>query len=187
MVMGQFDIEGAFLNRPLEEVLYIKDQHATGNRAWRLKKFLYDTKQAVRNWNTFIDNILRGLGFAQCPDDPGFYFRKINGSLIVLHVDDLLCAFSDTTALAEWKEALAQHLTVEDRGMPERFLRMDMVWKEGQVQISGKSVILSLANDFMINKPAAIPYLIIEDSAELAEIKPFQILVGRLLFIARMW
>jgi len=187
MVMGQFDIEGAFLNGPLEEVLYVKDQHATGNRAWQLKKSLYSTKQAARNWNKFIDDILRGLGFAQCPDDPGFYFRKIDGSLIVLHVDDLLCAFPDTMALAEWKEALAQHLTVEDRGMPERFLGMDMVWKEGQVQISGKPVIISLADDFMINKLAAIPYLIIEDSTELAEIKPFQILVSRLLFISRMW
>jgi len=29
MVMGQFDIEGAFLNGPLEEVIYVKDQHAT--------------------------------------------------------------------------------------------------------------------------------------------------------------
>ena len=102
-------------------------------------------------------------------------------------MDDLLCAFPDTAALAEWKEALAQHLTVEDKGAPERFLGMDMVWEEGQVQISGKSAITSLADDFMINKPAAIPYLIIEDSAELAEIKPFQILVGRLLFISRMW
>ena len=64
---------------------------------------------------------------------------------------------------------------------------MDMVWKEGQVYILGKSAIISLADDFMINKPAAIPYLIIEDSAELVEIKPFQILDGRLLFIARMW
>ena len=127
MVMGQFDIEGAFLNRPLEEVLYVKDQHATGNRAWRLKKSLYGTKQAARNWNKFIDDILRGLGFAKCPDDPGFYFRKIDGSLIVLHVDDLLCAFPDTTAMAEWREALAQHLTVEDKGTPERFLGMDMV------------------------------------------------------------
>jgi len=31
MVIGQFDIEGAFLNGPLEEVLFVKDQHATGN------------------------------------------------------------------------------------------------------------------------------------------------------------
>jgi len=97
------------------------------------------------------------------------------------------CAFPNTAALAEWRGALVQHLTVEGKGVPERFLGMDMVWGEGQVQISGKSAIISLADDFMINKPAAIPYLIIEDSAELAEIKPFQILVGRLLFISRMW
>jgi len=90
-------------------------------------------------------------------------------------------------AMAEWKEALAQHLTVEDKGAPERFLGMDMVWREEQVHISGKSAIISLADDFMINKPAAIPYLIIEDSAELAKIKPFQILVGHLLCISRMW
>jgi len=187
MVIGQFDIEEAFLNRPLEKILYIKDQHAIGNRAWRLKKSLYGTKQAARNWNKFINNRLKDLGFTKCPDDPGFYFRKIDGSLVVLHVDDLLYAFPDTSAMAEWNETLAQYLTVEDKGAPKRFLGMGMVWKKGQVHISGKSAIISLADNFMINKPAAIPYLIIKDSAELAEIKPFQILVGRLLLISRMW
>ena len=105
----------------------------------------------------------------------------------MLHVDNLLCAFPDITAMAEWKEALAQHLTVKDKGTPERFLGIDLTWKEGQVQILGKSAIISLVDGFMINKPAAILYLIIEDSMELAEVKPFQMLVGRLLFISRMW
>ena len=32
----QFDIEEAS-QQAIEEVLYVKDQHATGNRAWQLK------------------------------------------------------------------------------------------------------------------------------------------------------
>jgi len=93
MVIRQYNIEGAFLNGPLQEELYVKDAHATGDRAWRLIKSLYGTKQAAHNWNRVIDDILVGLGFIRSPDDPGLYFHIQDGSIITIHVDDLLCAF----------------------------------------------------------------------------------------------
>jgi len=92
-MIRQYDIKGAFVNEPLQEDLYVKDSHATGDRAWKLEKSLYGTKQAEHNWNQVIDDILRGLGFSQSPDDPGLYFRIQDGSIITIHVDDLLCAF----------------------------------------------------------------------------------------------
>ena len=113
LLVRQYDIEGVFLNGPLEEELYVRDVHATGNRAWRLKKSLYGTKQAAHNWNKVLDDILKGLGFTQYFDDPGLYYRLQNGAIIVVHADDLLCAFRNSAAEKEWVLAMSKHLTLE--------------------------------------------------------------------------
>jgi len=119
-------MEGAFLNRPLQEELYVKDQHATRDKAWRLRKSLYGTKQAAHNWNQVIDNILRGLGFEQCKNNPELYFRIIDGSLITIYVDDLLCAFRSHKIRTAWELAINQYFTLEEKGLPKRFLGMDI-------------------------------------------------------------
>lgn len=36
LILRQYDIEGAFLNGPIQEELYVRDLHATGTKAWRL-------------------------------------------------------------------------------------------------------------------------------------------------------
>jgi len=81
MVVAQFDIKGVYIPEcPLQETLYVKDKDATGNRVWRLRKSLYGTKQAAHNSNQFIDDLLKGLGFQQCKDDAGLYFRIADGT-----------------------------------------------------------------------------------------------------------
>jgi len=82
MVVAQFDIKGVFLNAPCKKRSTSKDKHATGNRVWRLRKSLYGTKQAAHNSNRFIDDLLKGLGFQQCKDDAGLYFRIADGSIM---------------------------------------------------------------------------------------------------------
>ena len=88
----------------LQETLYVKDTHATGNSAWRLR---YGTKQAAHNSN---HDLLKGLGFQQCKDDTGLYFRIANGSIIWIYIDDLLCAFHSRSAMIIWKKATSHHV-----------------------------------------------------------------------------
>ena len=201
MLVRQFDIEGAFLNGPLQEVLYVKDVHATGQKAWRLKKSLYGTKQAAHNWNRVLDDVLTGLGFIKCPDDPGLYYRASDQGLIIVHVDDLLVALASSRAMQEWIDAMNQHFTMEDRGTPKRLLGMDISWDQQGVHITGQSAIQSLAKDEGITRTAKTPYLTAVAGppasagppaatppvTEAVPVRPFQALVGRLLFIARMW
>ena len=76
MLLG---LEGAFLNVSCKKrSRYVKDKRATTNRAWRLQKSLHGTKQAVHN---FIEDLLKGLGFPQCKDGAGLYFRIADGSI----------------------------------------------------------------------------------------------------------
>ena len=62
------DVTTAFLYAPLEEEVYMEQPEGTvveGNegKVWRLLKCLYGLNQAPRQWNIYIDTVLKGLGF----------------------------------------------------------------------------------------------------------------------------
>ena len=149
---------------------------------------MYGTKQAAHNWNRVLDDVLQGLGFIKCPDDPGLYYRASDQGIIIVHVDDLLVALASSRAMKEWIDAMNQHFTMEDKGTPKRLLGMDISWNEQGVHITGESAIQSLAQDEGVTRIARTPYLTTTAGPPVAvPTKPFQALVGRLLFIARMW
>ena len=61
MITRQYDIEGVFLNGPIQEEQYVRVIHATGLRVWRLRKSLYGTKQAAHNRKQVLDRMECGL------------------------------------------------------------------------------------------------------------------------------
>ena len=191
LVIEVADIEGAFLNGPIEEEIYIKDPHATGNRAWRLLKALYGLKQSARNWNLFLDDLLVGLGFTKCPDDPGLYARRDKQGkieLVIAHVDDILTALKKETKEAFWSH-LSKYVTIERKGKPETLLGMHLEWFPNSIKISGAVPINKLVSD-TLDSPFRIvtsPYLSCPDGDLLAATSSYKALIGRLLFIARMW
>lgn len=190
MIIRQFNIEAAFLNGPIEEEIYVRDEHATGKKAWRLRKALYGLKQAARNWNLVIDDLLQGMGYKKCDDDQGLYVGE--KGLICIHVDDLLCAFYSEEQQKEWEETIASHVTLEHRGQPKKFLGMTMHWEDKRVTITGADAIERLAETFHITKLARTPFLTgterqDEMCDEATDTKTYQAMVGALLFIARMW
>lgn len=186
MIIEQFNIEAAFLNGPIQEEIYIKDPHATGKRAWRLQKALYGLKQAARNWNLMLNDILKGMGFEQCPDDPGLYTSE--DKLLCVHVDDLLCAFVDEVQKQRWLNALAKFVTIEERGVPSKFLGMNIKWDEKCAMITGEDAIEKLATLYNIKK-ARSPFSLAKPSHSSGEVgrRRYQAITGSLLFIARMW
>ena len=187
MTTKQYDIEAAFLNGELTEELYVKDPHVTGQRAWRLKKGLYGTKQAAHNWNKKLHEVLTSLGFFRCPDDPGLYYRPSDRGMIVVHVDDLLASFRNREIMTIWEEQMNKHFTLEDRGTPKRLLGMDLIWGDDQVIVTGASSIKQLAKDEGITRIAKSPFTTTGEESDPIPIKPFQAVTGKLLFIARMW
>nr|GEU97808.1 retrovirus-related Pol polyprotein from transposon TNT 1-94 [Tanacetum cinerariifolium] len=67
----QMDVKSAFLNRLLEEEVYVEQPEgyvAKGQKGkvLRLKKALYGLKQAPRAWNTRIDKYFQEHGFRKC-------------------------------------------------------------------------------------------------------------------------
>ena len=70
---------------------------------------------------------------------------------------------------------------------------MDISWNQQGVHITGEAAIQSLAKDKGITRTARMPYLITAAGPPAVgppvtvPVRPFQALLGRLLFIARMW
>ena len=57
----------------------------------RLKKALYDLKQALRTWYVIIDGFLSSLGLAKSKVDPNLYLKVVEDKpvILLLYVDDL--------------------------------------------------------------------------------------------------
>jgi hypothetical protein len=69
--MYHLDVKSAFLNGPLEEVVYVTQppgfvSNEKKHMVYRLKKALYGLKQAPRAWNKRIDEFLVKQGFKKC-------------------------------------------------------------------------------------------------------------------------
>jgi hypothetical protein len=94
--LHQMDIKTAFLNRFIEEEVYIEKPRGfeVENRkshVCRLKKELYGLKQAPRAWYGRIDSFLTSLGFTKSKSNSNLYFKVMNDEIVILllYVDDL--------------------------------------------------------------------------------------------------
>ena len=65
------------------------------DKVFRLRKALYDLKQAPRAWNKRLDSFLLQLGFVKCFVEHGIYVKAkidVDLTLVYLYVGDLLVA-----------------------------------------------------------------------------------------------
>jgi hypothetical protein len=91
------DMKSTFLNKDLNEEVYIRqpagfivtDQEG---RVLRLKKALYDLRQAPREWNSKLDDTLKGMGFTQSEHEHAMYRRSSSANILLVgvYVDDLV-------------------------------------------------------------------------------------------------
>jgi hypothetical protein len=84
----------------------------------RLKKSIYELKQASRQWYLKFDKVVNKFGFDENQVDNCIYV-KIKGSMfiiLVLYVDDILLASSDKNLLFEIKGFLSSNFDMKDLG-----------------------------------------------------------------------
>ena len=80
----------------LEEEVYLEQppgymKIGEKKKVLKLKKTLYELKQAPRAWNTRIESYFNENGYKQCPHEHSLYTKKSGGNVIpvTLYVDDL--------------------------------------------------------------------------------------------------
>ncbi|KAJ8576928.1 hypothetical protein ON010_g2280 [Phytophthora cinnamomi] len=93
----QYDVKTAFLYGDLDEEVYMEQPPGFGEDSprfvCRLKKSLYELKQAPRVWNKTLHKFLSKIGLERLDSDYGLYARNVGGEVMLLltvYVDDLL-------------------------------------------------------------------------------------------------
>ncbi|GKB73317.1 retrovirus-related pol polyprotein from transposon TNT 1-94 [Tanacetum coccineum] len=93
----QMDVKTAFLNGPLKEEVYVSQpegfiDYEFPNHVYRLKKALYDLKQAPRAWYDKQSSFLIKHGFNKGIIDPTLFTRRHGGDILLVqvYVDDII-------------------------------------------------------------------------------------------------
>jgi hypothetical protein len=91
------DVESAFLNRNLEEEVYIEQPKGfklleNKYRVCRMKKSLHGLNQAPRAWYSRLDKYLQQQGFKRGVANNNRYIETYNENMltIVVYVDDII-------------------------------------------------------------------------------------------------
>ena len=81
------DVKFAFLHGDIHEEIYMN--HIDGyisdpSLVFKLKKSLYELKQAPREWSSKMDAFLLSQNFERCKSDPNVYIQQYYGHLTII-------------------------------------------------------------------------------------------------------
>ena len=149
-IIGCIDIETAFLEADLREVVYIEIpegyEFAFGDIdrvefLMLLEKAMYGLVQAPRAFYEKFREVLtsKEVGMIQSKVDPCLFLRfdkeGLLEAMMVIHVDDCAIAGKPET-VAGIKKAIAKLLSMKDEGLLSKHLGVSYVWnKDGTVTI----------------------------------------------------
>eukprot|EP00253_Pinus_taeda_P025210 PITA_25210 len=124
----QLDVKTTFLNRVIEEEMYIEqlegfETHERRTHVCRLKKALYGLKQVARAWYGRIKNCLRQMGSVKSDKGPNLYYLMLEGEqlILVLYVNGLFLIGS-SRLIEDYKRNLAVEFIMKDLVLMHYFL-----------------------------------------------------------------
>ena len=117
----QMDVKTAFLNRELEEEIYMEQPEGfivpgKEKKVCRLVKSLYGLKQAPKQWHAKFDQIMLANGFKINECDKCVYSKNVmNHEVIVcLYVDDMLIMSKEIDDINATKRMLSSKFDMKD-------------------------------------------------------------------------
>ncbi|CAI7900724.1 unnamed protein product [Closterium sp. NIES-54] len=122
--LHSLDFSTAFLQGSLHEEIWLRRPPGfTGSfppgTQWSLRRPVYGLRNAPREWHDTLRTTLAALGFAPSTADPSLFLRtdtSLPPFYILVYVDDLVFATSDTAGLTHVKSELQKRHTCTDLG-----------------------------------------------------------------------
>ncbi|POM65706.1 Polyprotein [Phytophthora palmivora] len=199
VVARHIDVETAFLNSSLKDVIIYMEQPAYFNdstdRVCLLLKGIYGLKQAARIWYQTLHARLVQIGFRRCAFDVGLYVKYIDGSivLVTVYVDDMMVIGKPGDIDAVIDE-LRKNFVMKDLGRVKHLLSMEMHYEPGvMLCLSQTAYIDRLLVEFGMSKASTVgsPQIHNEKMLPLEKDKtkvndpelPYRQLVGKLQYL----
>ena len=109
------DVKSAFLNKELDEEIYMQVPPGT---VWKLKKALYGLKQASQEWYKKLSNELSSLSFTRIHSDHCIFYKRVNGHhlIIPVYVNDNLIISSPLDLVMQIKKNFSNCFEMMDLG-----------------------------------------------------------------------
>ncbi len=123
----QMNVIIVFLYKFLNELIYVKQSHdfvIDLNLICRLRKALYDLKQASRVWSIMIWSFLNKLNFHEIKSDKSLFVSEDKKMFIVIYVDDLLIIEADMSRIDKIKTELKSTFKMTDLDSTSHYLDM---------------------------------------------------------------
>ena len=160
----QMNVKTAFFYGNVNEKIYVKVFYGYTDSKHlrvicRLRKALYDLKQALRVWSELLREFLKQHGFLFLNADQSVF---CNGkTIIAIYVDDLLITGPDKKANMDIKAALNKRFQMTDLGPMAHYLGMRLERDRPQrvLWLSQQAYLEKILKDhgFLDSKPVATP------------------------------
>ena len=118
---------------------YVKTRHE--GKVLKLKKTLYDLKQALRAWNNRIDAYFQANDFIKCPYEHALYTNKEENRdflLVFLYVDDLIFTENSLRMFQNFKDSMVREFKMMDIGLMSYYLGIEVKQAEGGIFMSSQ-------------------------------------------------
>ncbi|XP_019059405.1 PREDICTED: uncharacterized protein LOC109117185 [Tarenaya hassleriana] len=201
-ILHQLDVSNAFLNGDLDEEIYmslppgyvvLKGEQIPSNFVCKLQKSLYGLKQASRQWNIKLTQVLLDAGYLQSQADNSLFVKKVNSAIVavLVYVNDILVTGNNAELVSEIKSVLSTAFKIRDLGDLKFFLGLEVTRSSKGISVCQRKYTLELLEDFgMLGcKPASTPMefrnKLSSDSGILfSDPLEYRRLVGKLIYLA---
>ncbi|KAG8473962.1 hypothetical protein CXB51_033910 [Gossypium anomalum] len=161
----QLDVKNAFLNRELNEEVYMDFSpgfEGSKGQVCKLKKSLYGLKQSPRAWFNRFAKAMTSRHYTQGQADHTlFYKHSDNGKccILIVYVDDIILTGGDSIEIERLKEFLSLEFQLKDLGNLRYFLGMEVARSKAGISISQRKYVLDLLSKVGLLgcKPAETP------------------------------
>ncbi|GJY54230.1 retrovirus-related pol polyprotein from transposon TNT 1-94 [Tanacetum coccineum] len=133
MIIYQMDVKTAFLNGEFKEEVYVSQpegfvDYDNPSYVYKLKKALYDLKQAPRAWYDMLSSFLISRQFTKGAVDPTlFTWHAGNNILLVqIFVDGIIFASSNTAMCNEFANQMTNKFKISMMGQMSFFLGLQI-------------------------------------------------------------
>ncbi|KAL0289891.1 UNVERIFIED_CONTAM: hypothetical protein Sangu_2598000 [Sesamum angustifolium] len=167
--------------------------HVQPGQVCKLKRSLYELKQASRQWNLELTTKLLSYGFHQSSHDHCLFTQQTDVGMVALivYVDVILITCSLEAKIAEIKNFLDGPFTIKDLSLSKYFLGLEIALSTSGTSITQHKFIRDIIQDTSLldAKPAYSPppaglKLSTHNSVPLSNPEPLRRLVGGLLYLS---
>ena len=195
--LQQMDVKSAFLNGPINELVYVKqppgfEDPYFPDHVYQLDKALYGLKQAPRAWYDHLTELLQDRGFEVGLIDPTLFTKKVKGELFVcqLYVDDIIFGSPNKAFNEEFAALMTSKFKMSSMGELKFFLGFDIKQRREGTFINQAKYTQDMLKIFKLSdvKPASTPMptkcqLDIDPNGKAADQKVYRSMIGSLLYL----